>query len=124
MQTLEKILKAFQAHNIPVIALKGIYLAEAVYTDNSVRRMADIDLLVHPTHLESAAQILERMGYKPWRQYWAEHEMQHSHEMPTFIQTGKPPIELHWTLLEPSLPFTVDLKEIWRRAPCLSPSPG
>lgn len=116
MQTLEIILKAFQAQNIPVIALKGVYLAEAIYTDNSVRRMADIDLLVHPTHLELAAQILEEMGYKPWRQFWAEHEMQFSHEMPAFLQVGKPPIELHWTLLEPSLPFAIDLQEIWQRA--------
>lgn len=116
LQTLEKILMSFQEQNIPVIALKGIYLAEAIYNDDSVRSMADIDLLIHPYHLDKAEQILTQMGYKPWRQFWTEHEMKLSHEMPAFLQVGEPSIELHWTLLDPGLPFSIDLDKIWERA--------
>ena len=116
VQALEKILRAFQAQNIPVIALKGIHLAEAVYADSTVRPMVDVDLLVHPAHLDAAAHILTRIGYQPSRQFWIEHEMRFSHEMPVFLKSGFPPVELHWTLLEPVLPFKIDLDEIWQRS--------
>ena len=48
---LKGILKRFHEDNIPVIPLKGAYLAEQVYGNIGVRSMCDIDILVTKQYL-------------------------------------------------------------------------
>ena len=60
----QKVAKAFTSHNIPVIALKGIYLSEWLYQDIGMRQFSDIDLLVKEENAESCLYILEELGYK------------------------------------------------------------
>ena len=48
-EELNKLLKLFREKSIPVIVLKGAYLAEAVYDQIGLRTMRDIDLLVKKT---------------------------------------------------------------------------
>lgn len=43
---MSAILQCFQSENIPVIPLKGLYLAEHVYRNIGVRPMGDVDVLV------------------------------------------------------------------------------
>jgi len=60
-----KIAKAFTSQNIPLIALKGIYLSEWLYQDIGLRQFSDIDLFVKEEDGERCITILEAMGYKP-----------------------------------------------------------
>lgn len=59
------IANAFVEHNIPVIALKGIYLSEWLYQDIGLRQFSDIDLLVKPEDGLRCLSLLTLLGYKP-----------------------------------------------------------
>ena len=63
MNELNIILKALNTHNIPVIVLKGAYLAKTVYAQVNLREIADIDLLFCKDRVEEASQILQNLGY-------------------------------------------------------------
>jgi hypothetical protein len=113
---LQQILDAFSKKKLPIIVLKGIHLAEVIYNDPTVRPMSDFDLLVRPVDLDSACQVLDQLGYRSRRKFWPEYHMRISHEMPAFSKPNSPSIELHWTLIEPDLHFSIDLDGLWLRA--------
>jgi hypothetical protein len=62
-QQLAEVLIACHQHNLQPIALKGIYLAAAIYPDPAVRPMNDIDLLFKPDELAAAESLLQSLGY-------------------------------------------------------------
>ncbi|MCP4400540.1 MAG: nucleotidyltransferase family protein, partial [bacterium] len=107
---LAQILTLLNERNIPVIVLKGAYLAEAVYENIALRTMADIDLLVKESDLQKAVEILYELGYAP-DTTWAT-----TAHLPPFTKPGKIRVELHWTLEDPASPFTIDTDGLWERA--------
>jgi hypothetical protein len=60
-----KIAEVFTLQNIPLIALKGIYLSECLYQDIGLRQFSDIDLLVKEEDALTCLDILANLGYKP-----------------------------------------------------------
>jgi len=60
-----KIVEEFSLHEIPVIALKGVYLSEWLYQDIGLRQFSDIDLLIKETNGDECLIILSELGYKP-----------------------------------------------------------
>lgn len=50
---------------IPLAPLKGAALAHLVYTKLSVRRMADIDVLVRPHDVDRIVKLMRRNGLRP-----------------------------------------------------------
>ena len=48
----------FSNEGIPVIALKGIFIAEKIYDDIGLRQMSDIDILVKETDIEKCRKLL------------------------------------------------------------------
>jgi hypothetical protein len=46
-----------------VVIRKGMYLAQAVYSDVGVRPMMDVDLLVERENAKRAVEVLEELGY-------------------------------------------------------------
>jgi hypothetical protein len=57
--------KAFAAANIPLLFVKGLTLGALAYGDLSVKAGIDIDLLVEPSDLARAAQVLIDGGWNP-----------------------------------------------------------
>ena len=55
-------LHLLKENNIPVIVLKGAYLAEAVYANMGARIFSDVDLLVRPEDLSNAQRCLLDAG--------------------------------------------------------------
>ncbi len=110
---LVRIIKSFQNAGIQAIALKGAHLAETVYREPALRMMSDLDLLVPKKDLDKAAESLTTLGYTPSKKYWIDVETSISHQLPYFDKPGCIPIEIHWTLLLPRLPYTVDLSGLW-----------
>jgi hypothetical protein len=55
--------RAFEAASIPVVALKGVALAQLAYGSLNFKHTRDIDLLVPPDKAEAAMKLLERGGY-------------------------------------------------------------
>jgi hypothetical protein len=74
---LNEIVTACNADFIPVIVLKGAFLAHSVYPDPSLRPMSDIDILVPQKRENEVMQILRELGYTapstPGSQYMSEH---------------------------------------------------
>ena len=60
---LKKLLLAFDKAGLPVMVLKGAYLAEYVYENPAQRFMVDIDLLVRPNTLRATEVLLRELGY-------------------------------------------------------------
>jgi hypothetical protein len=61
--SLRRLLLAFNNCNIPVMLLKGAYLAEVIYGDPALRPMCDVDVGVREEHFESALDLLASLGY-------------------------------------------------------------
>lgn len=109
-------LKLFHANEIPVIVLKGAFLAEGVYGAPAVRWINDLDVLCPANRLEQAVSVLTRNGYQAKKKFWVDVERGQSHELPTFYKPDSAPLELHWTLVLPTLPFVVDVEGLWGRS--------
>lgn len=60
---LSDLLHACQAEDLPLLVLKGAYLAPAVYRDLGLRGMTDVDVLVRPADFPRLQAILGTMGY-------------------------------------------------------------
>ena len=73
--------KAFAQENIVLVALKGLALAPMIYTQDQLRPMRDIDLLVAPQSLTQAERIMRECGYDlPAEQ--ATRYMRDAHQLP------------------------------------------
>lgn len=110
------------AAEVPVIALKGTHLAEALYGDVGLRAMLDIDLLVPDEACRRTDEVLRGLGYEavePSSVY------EFNGHMPPYLKDGATPVEVHFTLEArgkgldggtPVVPFPVDVEAVWRRA--------
>ncbi len=112
----EKLIEALDAHKIPVITLKGIYLAACIYPNIGERVMNDIDLLVPSDDLSRAVQVIELGGYRSRRKYDFEHEKQLNHHLPPYFKTKASMLEIHWNILPARSRYRIDLDGIWDRS--------
>jgi len=113
---LSQVLRMLQNDNIPVIVLKGAFLAEVVYGNIALRSMGDVDLLVEKSDLARVEKILPEMGYSPSRRFWIEAECATHQHLPPFIKPGAAPLEIHWIIVHPTGPFRIDVDGLWKRA--------
>jgi len=114
-----KIAEAFTSQNIPVIALKGIYLSEWLYEDIGLRQFSDIDLLVKEEYGDKCLAILAGMGYKPSKINLSkfvlsqfEKDMVH---YPPMILDGVS-IEIHIKLHQKKEKYDLIVAELWKNA--------
>ena len=119
-RALGKLVQDFADHKLPVLALKGITLAQAVYGNPALRDAGDLDLLVDPADALRAMDLLESLGYqahqsapltpnqqKAWVRFKSErhyHHPQHGIEL-----------DLHWRLVDPQSGLTLDFADLWAR---------
>lgn len=59
---LDHILNSFEEAGIETLVVKGITMKE-VYPQNYMRKMCDIDIMVHPENLKKASNIMKRLGF-------------------------------------------------------------
>jgi hypothetical protein len=114
---LHGILSAFDKRGIPVIALKGIPLAEMLYENLVLRTMADMDILVQPGDLPQARALLNEMGYN---QPTSIEKSSHPFHGTPFFRLGTLPffVELHWDLEDEKL-ISIPREKLWERAQTL-----
>jgi Uncharacterised nucleotidyltransferase len=110
---LKDVLKAMQIADIPVIALKGSYLAHTVYPNISVREMSDIDIMVPLEKLAEADGIFKWLGYIPEIPSEIDFEIKHFAYLPTYHKPASPEIELHWAITDPNSHRYFNVKELW-----------
>ena len=60
-----RLLEAFTAANVPLLFVKGLTLGVLAYGDPSAKAAIDIDLLVAPSDIGRAVQVLYDCGWRP-----------------------------------------------------------
>jgi hypothetical protein len=113
---LKKVLECLQLAGIPVIVLKGAYLAEHIYDNIGLRPMADIDLMVHRYDSEIVCNVLETMKYIPGESNANEIRHTYTNEIHYYHPEGLVAIDLHFKLDQEASPFSVDPEGLWQRA--------
>jgi hypothetical protein len=101
------LLSAFARVGIPLIALKGLALAETIYPNPALRPMEDLDFLIRSSDLPAAVRLLAETGY---REAW--------HGFPDFQRAdGLVDVDLHTELLhEGEVPTRLDAQAIGAEA--------
>jgi hypothetical protein len=111
---LGRTLEGFREAGVPVIVLKGGYLAEAVYDNPALRTMEDFDLLVRKSDIEKADAVLAGAGCLLMERGLVvsegENELHYRH------RGTKTLVELHWDLFLPIYPFAMTSEEVWAAA--------
>jgi hypothetical protein len=110
--------RALRERDIPVIALKGLHLAELVYRDISLRPMSDLDILVPRSQIEQAVATLHGLDYGS-----AEDMSSAAGAMLDikcnigFAQRDVDAwLELHWSLDEPPARYAAAVDAVWHSA--------
>jgi hypothetical protein len=103
---LKHLLAAFYQRQIPLISLKGPWLAERLYGDAALRSYSDLDFLVRPCDWDATERLLTDLGFSPCGPANERHRRWHSHG----IQ-----VEPHYRLEDPSH-FDFDNDGVWQRA--------
>ncbi len=113
-----RVARALRERGIPVIALKGLHLAELVYRDISLRPMSDLDILVPRSQLEQTVATLRGLDYG-----FAEDLSGAAIAMLDIkCNIGLAHrdvdvwLEVHWSLDEPPGRYTAVLEAVWRNA--------
>ncbi|MBE0621753.1 MAG: nucleotidyltransferase family protein [Burkholderiales bacterium] len=106
----QRIAQALRERDIPVIALKGLHLAELVYRDISLRPMSDLDVLVPSAQVEHAIAALLAMEFELIRGLPNGYDIGLTHRRLGIL------VEVHWALGRPSEAYTPPVEEIWRLA--------
>jgi hypothetical protein len=114
-QELGDVVDALAAADVPVIALKGIYLASCVYDNVALREMNDIDVLVPRDTLRQASARLNALGYAPINPGSIDQDVAISHHLDLLIKDDRVAVEVHWNLTRPGLPYSIEPEELWQR---------
>jgi len=114
---LGKLMGSFKQAEVPVILLKGAYLADSIYQDAGLRPMDDLDLLIPPEHILKGIEVLSTLGYQPFQEYSLDVEFDMAKHVPPYIKDNTI-IELHWNIVNPESPIKFDTSGLWSRSLC------
>lgn len=120
LATLPEICGAFERGGVPFILLKGLYFALRLYGGVERRTFWDMDLLVHPEHLQSARQLLADQGYRQVSPvFFNERVSRYLTHAYDFRKEQAPDIDLHWKLAShPGL--RLDYDAVWESRQALA----
>jgi len=121
---LTKILRKFKEADIPVIVLKGSFLAKTVYNNIGLRLMGDIDLLVKRKDMMKVVKVLETIGYfGDFSDFDFDidiaNELSVCNHLPPLEGPKKIPVEVHWTIfhhLYLDMRAEKEIVKIWERS--------
>ncbi|OJX91080.1 MAG: hypothetical protein BGP01_11650 [Paludibacter sp. 47-17] len=103
--------------NLKVVALKGIYLAEALYPKLGIRQFSDIDLLIREDDVSEVVESIKGLGYLQTASLYSRQvseKLEHAH-LPAMIKNGVS-IELHIKLHAALYEYKLDTEEFMNRA--------
>jgi hypothetical protein len=116
-QELVVLCKAFTAHGVPVIPIKGATLAMLAYGDLSLRDFTDLDLLIPQASIVEAQRVLLAQGYK--KRISSEEPGERNHgEGPHHVyikKRGLSRVDLQWLMAHQHFAFRLDRPEVWQR---------
>ena len=99
-----------------MIALKGVYLVEAVYANIGLRTFSDLDFLVRKNELSTVLSLMQELGYRVSTYYDPQDANLDTKHIPPMEKEGGPIVEMHWGILEENEPFEINMDGIWQGA--------
>jgi hypothetical protein len=132
-RTLALLAGRFGEEGIPFLVTKGIVLSERVYPRNDMRDFSDVDLVVRPEHVGTAARLLESSGFRlgqvrqtlgvrpgaddlaAARRLTRWFYERFDYELPFLAgaKSGLLPIDLHWRLA-PRRRLAIEAEALWK----------
>ncbi len=114
---LREMLTALEAADIPVLLVKGLWLAETVYRDHRARATGDIDLLFRPRDMTRVTQVARELGFDVPAGASSVCELAASaNEFPLRHPVNKSFFDVHWALTRPPAEAPVDEESFWQRS--------
>lgn len=121
-QELVVLCEALEAHGVPVIPIKGVSLAAAVYGGLTLRDCSDMDLLVPKGSIAEAQAVLLALGYE--REDPSSDPGETDHEEGAYhVFIKKRPlfrVDLQWVMAQQYFMFWLDRSEFWQRRTAIS----
>lgn len=105
----DQLFATLPAAGIPLLPVKGCWLKEE-YPDIDYRQMSDLDILIHPEHLQKAESLMTGLGY---------HKENEEHGADNHDGYMKPPymgVELHHSLLPEDDARCSYYADVWKKA--------
>lgn len=113
---LVDILKQFNTNHIEAIVFKGAYLADKVYKKFGLRKMGDVDILIHKNDLNQAVQIITESGFTYKKEHCSKNWFDKHYYRTALYTNGPVEIELHWSLFPVINPLNYKTDDIWATA--------
>lgn len=117
---LREILEATQKLQVPLILLKGSFLARFLYDDFALRPMSDLDMLCKEFDSGCMGEILRVLGYhqenifrSPYHEKIATLETSH---LPTFVRKNSFGVEVHCWLFSANGSKIPDMEKLWEQS--------
>lgn len=111
---MRHIARALATVDVPLIALKGIFLAPVVYGNVAVRPMSDIDIMVPRECIERVDEALLRAGFRPQNPDGVAVDLEIKRHLGALVSPHGTAVEVHWSLTHPDRQWHVDPAEFWR----------
>jgi hypothetical protein len=115
---LQKLVALFAAHDIEAMPYKGPALAESLYGNIALRQFSDLDILVRPSDVRGARDLLLAQGYAPLPPLTEGQQavlLRTQCNLPFTRERNRLVVELHWAVAAPRFarPFAADA--LWTR---------
>ena len=115
---LSRILDHMNQADIPIILLKGAYLAKWIYGDIALRPMSDIDLLCRNRDAQAVQQILKGLGYEEMKniaqsRFHGKLSLKKASHLPPFIINNAVRVEIHADIFTKAPYKTREMERVW-----------
>ena len=117
-RAFQELHQVFAEAGIPILVLKGLSLVELIYGNLSLRPLIDLNLLIPREQLETAKNVLSRMGYTVPTRYAAQRLSRWLTSALHLVKPGDFKIQLllQWDLIDRPRVHAIDLRSFWDEA--------
>jgi len=115
---LSRILDLMNEADVPVVLLKGSYLARWIYGDIALRPMSDIDLLCRDKDTGAVQEILRGLGYEEMKniaqsRFHEKISLKKASHLPPFIMNNAVRVEIHTDIFTKAPYETREMERVW-----------
>lgn len=110
---IDRILDSIARTDMPLVLLKGSFLAKWLYGDIALRPMMDIDLFCREENWKTIRDGLTALGFSQGVSKSALHERAHAHP-PEFLNPKKCRVEVHLNIFFPAPYNESRMDEVWK----------
>jgi hypothetical protein len=105
------VIQLFETEGIPIVPLKGPFLASSVYGDLALREYTDLDILVRNVDFEKSRKVLSNLGYRSSR--FAKVVTPDTNDDELYSPASGITIELHWQFAPRRFVPALDPNDCW-----------